>query len=253
MKRNEDLAKHLSEGEKSIIAFSYFMTELKNLKSDDVISNYIIIIDDPISSLDSNHITQVSLLISQFFLNNEVGHLNKKITTKNFLQLFLLTHNFEFFGFLKDALRKRVTKEIHFRYFLLKRNGKFSSTLLPLPKSLTLYKSEYVYLFSEIVNFKNSNFDEDRAYIMPNIIRRFLEIYTLIKLPGNTGSIDERINLLIGDINELKLLHTFSHFTSLERITKHNELILKLPDAINELFTLLSKDSQHLKSLEESI
>ena len=73
------------------------------------------------------------------------------------------------------------------------------STIIDIPKTLTKYKSEYVYLFSEIDKFKNDNFPEDRVYMMPNIIRRFLEIYTLMKLPGNTDEIDNRIKILFSD------------------------------------------------------
>ena len=88
---------------------------------------------------------------------------------------------------------------------------------------------------------------------MPNVIRRFLEIYTLIKLPGNKDEIDNRVKILIGDVNELKILHTFSHFTSFERITQHSALIFRLEDIISDLYILLSKDSTHLSSLYEGI
>ena len=84
---------------------------------------------------------------------------------------------------------------------------------------------------------------------MPNIIRRFLEIYTLIKLPGNKDEIDNRVKLLIGEVNELKILHYFSHFTTPERISKHSELILKVPDLVDDVFVLLKKDPIHFNSL----
>src|SRR5690554_7342213 len=56
-------ANNLSEGEKSAIAFAYFLTELKALRNDNPpkLPNTIIFIDDPISSLDSNHIFQVKI------------------------------------------------------------------------------------------------------------------------------------------------------------------------------------------------
>lgn len=77
--------------------------------------------------------------------------------------------------------------------------------------------------------------------------------YTLIKLPGHQGEIDDRIKILIGDTNELKILHTFSHFTTFERTTRHNELLSRLPDIIDDVFVLLGKDPEHLNSLQEGI
>ena len=111
-----------------------------------------------------------------------------------------------------------------------------------------------VYLFSEIENFKNDGFPDDRAYMMPNIVRRFLEIYTLMKLPGNTDEIDNRIRILFPEkIVELKILHNFSHFTSFDRLTKHNELVLRIRDIIEDLYVILLEDNSHYQSLLEGI
>ena len=90
--------------------------------------------------------------------------------------------------------------------------------------------------------------------MMPNIVRRFLEIYTLMKLPGNTNEIDNRIKILFEDkFLELKILHNFSHFTSFDRVTKHSELILRIKDVIDDVYTILESDSSHLQSLREGI
>lgn len=81
-----------------------------------------------------------------------------------------------------------------------------------------------------------------------------MEIYTRIKLPGNKDEIDNRIKLLMGHgVNELKVLHNFSHFTSLERVLKHSEIILRLPDIVEDLFKLIQKDENHYNSLLEGI
>jgi hypothetical protein len=130
-----------------------------------------------------------------------------------------------------------------------------------MPKCYSDYNSEYVYLFSEINRAKEIKdslnpgeiFPEDKFYTLPNVIRRFLEVYTLIKLPGNKGEIDERVKELMGGTNELKILHNFSHFTSFERVTKHNELLSRITDLLDDVFTLLNKDPEHLKYLKEGI
>ena len=264
LKRGEKIATHLSEGERTAIAFSHFMVTLKSLKDENKLQNYIIFIDDPISSLDANHIAQVSALLNTFFFAKGLDTTNPEKVCNCFQQLFIATHNFELFSFLKDAnninRKKKVveegkTKEVPAcNYFMIKKLDIKKSTIIDIPKSLSKYKSEYVYLFSEIDKFKNDGYPDDRAYMMPNIVRRFLEIYTLMKLPGNTDEIDNRIKLLFADrIVELKILHNFSHFTSFDRVTRHTELVLRIQDVIEDLYKILSEDAMHYQSLLDGI
>ena len=255
LKRGSNIANNLSDGEKTAIAFSYFMVTLKSLLEENKLQDTIVFIDDPISSLDANHIAQISSLINSFFFKKDE---NEKIV-QCFKQLFISTHNFEFYSFLRDAnnikRKKKVRvgdkKEEHpsCNYYMLKRIAEDNVQLIKLPKSFSNYNSEYLFLFEEICDFKDKGCPEDKSYLMPNVIRRFLEIYTLIKLPGSKDEIDNRVKLLIGDVNELKILHYFSHFTSPERITKHTELILKIPELVDDLFILLRKDNVHFDSL----
>lgn len=258
LKRGDKIATHLSEGERTAIAFSHFMVTLKSLKDNKTIQDYIVFLDDPISSLDSNHIAQVFSLINSFFFVKGIDPVNpdKKCLCSN--QLFISTHNFDFYSFINKATV--LGKNKHCAQFLVRRN-KLQSTITNMPESFKRYNSEYVYLFSEIKKAKEKKdalregeqFPEDEYYYLPNIIRRFLEIYTLIKLPGHTGEIDDRVRCLVGNVNELKILHTFSHFTSFERVTKHNEMLSRLPDIIDDLFVVLGKDTEHLSSLEEGV
>lgn len=264
LNRNGKIATHLSDGEKTAIAFSHFMVMLKSLKDEGKLKDYIIFIDDPISSLDANHIAQVYSLINSFFFQKGLDAENPEKLCNCFHQLFISTHNFEFFSFLRDSSyinKKKKVKEgensvekSSCNYFLLKKINRTNSVIENIPKALSTYKSEYVYLFSEIEKFKNENYPEERAYIMPNIVRRFLEIYTLMKLPGNRNEIDNRLKILFEDkFSELKILHNFSHFTSFDRATKHSELILRIRDVIEDLYKILENDTAHLESLREGI
>ena len=264
LNRNGKLATHLSDGEKTVIAFSHFMVVLKSLKDEDKLKDYIIFIDDPISSLDANHIAQVYSLINSFFFQKGLDSENPEKVCNCFQQLFISTHNFEFFSFLKDSNyinKKRKVAEGDKKiekpacnYYMIKKTDSCSSTVINIPKALSAFKSEYVYLFSEIESFKNGGYPEDRAYMMPNIVRRFLEIYTLMKLPGNKDEIDNRIRILFeSKFGELKILHNFSHFTSLERMTRHSELIFRIQDVIEALYKILEEDIVHLNSLRDGI
>ena len=63
IKRDGLTAHHLSEGECSLIAFCYFMAKLEDIETKS--HKPIIFIDDPISSLDSNHIFYVYSLLKK--------------------------------------------------------------------------------------------------------------------------------------------------------------------------------------------
>ncbi|WP_226975552.1 AAA family ATPase [Vibrio navarrensis] len=80
--RDGKKAYHLSEGECSLLAFCYFLAKLDDVATKD--SKPIIWIDDPISSLDGNHIFFIYSLLNaevvekgkfaQLFVSSRVGH-----------------------------------------------------------------------------------------------------------------------------------------------------------------------------------
>ena len=73
--------------------------------------NLVIWIDDPISSLDGNHVFFVYSLIRA-----------EIVTTKNYGQLFISTHNLNFLKYLRRITGKDKDKNV--RYFLINRRGK---------------------------------------------------------------------------------------------------------------------------------
>ena len=85
--RNGKPAYNLSEGECSLISFCYFMAKLDDVATSG--QKPIIWIDDPISSLDSNHIYFIFSLI-----------VSKIAKTGCFSQLFISTHNLDFLKYL---------------------------------------------------------------------------------------------------------------------------------------------------------
>ena len=266
LKRGTDLAYNLSEGEKTAIAFAYFLVSLESLEKEGKLRDQIIYIDDPISSLDSNHVAQIYSLINSFFFRKGLNPANPEQVVNCFKQLFISTHNFEFFSFLKDSgqinRRKKVTldngekkEQPTCNYYLIKRIANDSSQISNLPKSFRNYKSEYVYLFELIYRFHESGCQEsdEKFILMPNAIRRFLEMYTLMKLPHTRDEFENRVTELMGEGHSLKALNHFSHFTSFEKLTKHDEMIMNLPTACQELIDLLGKDNTHYESLLRSI
>lgn len=92
--RNEERAYNLSEGEKSLIAFAYYITRLESLSTEEK-SKTILFIDDPVSSLDENNI---------FYIYNLIFCLLKK---KEFLPYFLSTHNLDFLKYTNRFSNKK--------------------------------------------------------------------------------------------------------------------------------------------------
>jgi len=85
-----DAKKTLSEGEKTFVTFLYFYYLIKGSKEETgMTTDRVIVIDDPVSSLDSDILFIVSSLIKQLF---EEARSN----TGTIKQVFVLTHNVYF-------------------------------------------------------------------------------------------------------------------------------------------------------------
>lgn len=251
LKRKDSNAVNLSEGEKTAIAFSFFLTKL--LENNDL-SKVVVYIDDPISSLDSNHIFQVNAILKDFFFRKEnEDDIQPKLL--NCCQLFLSTHNFEFFSLLREL---PVPKGANTFYYFVKRLNSSESKLDKLPKSLQNYSSEYHYLFKLIKDFSNAiDKDLDEAMILPNTLRRFVELYTYSRIPGNKDqTVDVRAEQLWGTHEAkriLKVCHYFSHGNNIQRMSKHNEFICDIEIAVSDLIQLLqTHDSLHYNQLLKS-
>ncbi|MBK8682523.1 MAG: AAA family ATPase [Bacteroidetes bacterium] len=101
LQRGNDFAENLSEGGRLYLIRLFLVTldvftERKKRRN-----NYFI--DDPIPSLDANHIAQIYSLINSRFFRKGEDLLQPEAAINCFKQLFISTHNFEFFSFLKDS------------------------------------------------------------------------------------------------------------------------------------------------------
>lgn len=246
---NKKPAKHLSEGEKTAIAFAYFLTRLQEHKQ---FEDLIVYIDDPISSLDSNHIFQVTAIIKETFFHQKPGG---EWTTRC-KQLFVSTHNFEFFTLMKELKPDNRSS----RNYLVKRNTPTTSTFCDLPKSLSQYSSEYHFLFSVLHEFQQSPDKKDFRVLMmlPNAARRFLELYSYAKYPDTkNATVDQRVDRIFGAVKSkriLKALHYFSHANNIERMAENNELMCDIEAAVKDLMTALEEDDpMHMEALRAAI
>lgn len=251
LKRENSKATNLSEGEKTAIAFSFFLTKLKEIKDFD---KTIVYIDDPISSLDSNHIFQVNAILKDFFFSNQNDDNAWKLKCK---QLFVSTHNFDFFTLLKELpTSKNFLKKF---FYQVRRINKSESVLEKLPKSLQHYSSEYHFLFEELYNFNKSADKGEYSTLMgiPNAVRRFVELYTYSRLPGNSSStVDQRADILWGEEKSkriMKVLHYFSHANNIERMIRNSDLICDIENAVADLMEVLQDDEKHYAELKKAL
>jgi wobble nucleotide-excising tRNase len=186
IKRNGKVAINLSEGEKTAIAFIYFVVHLED--RDFVLGDGIVVIDDPISSLDSN-----SLFQAFSFLKNSV---------ENAKQVFILTHNFDFLRLIINWLNHVCGKKNR-PYFMIGNNFVGServAEIKQLDELLTNHESEYHYLCKILFDLE---IDDKIAtvYNIPNIARKVLETFLMFRVP-NSDSTHEKLKLL--DFDEVK-------------------------------------------------
>lgn len=254
LRKNGKVAKNLSDGERTAIAFSYFLTKLQELKPQEF-KQTIVYIDDPISSLDANHIFQVTAAIRAMFFKQENENSPWLTTCK---QLFISTHNFEFFNLLREI--KPEGPKQGARLFLIKRISEKSSTFCDMPTSLARYQSEYHFLFDVIYRFHQAPDKTDHAVLMllPNAIRRFVELYTYSRLPGlQKETVDQRAEALFGIEKSkriLKVFHYFSHANTIDRLVGNNELIFDVEHAVKDLMEAITHtDQKHMDALLASI
>jgi len=109
----------LSEGEKTVISFLYFMELCKGQKTATAVPQpKVVVIDDPISSLSHLYVFNIGQLIKRHFIND-----------KMYAQVFVLTHSLYFFYELTHTNKeKRAETQQLFRIFK-NTNG---STVVPM-------------------------------------------------------------------------------------------------------------------------
>lgn len=252
VRKNGNPARNLSEGERTAISFSYFLTKLQELKPSEF-KETIVYIDDPISSLDANHLFQVNAAIKEVFFSKD--QTNEWVT--NCKQFFLSTHNFQFFDLVRDI---GPTKENKACLYFLRKVSAEKSILSNMPKSLSKYDSEYHFLFETIYKFRQSN--DKPAYeglmLLPNVVRRFVELYTYARMPSTKNlTVDNRAEIIFPKESckrILKILHYFSHANNMDRLMGNSELIFDLEHAIEDLLNQIEEmDPVHWRALMDAV
>lgn len=249
--RAGQVAKNLSEGECSLLAFCYFVAKLQDKDTEG--KKPIIWIDDPISSLDNNHIFFVFSLID-----------SKIAKPKKYKQLFISTHNLEFLKYLKRLSKNKEQNQLEFFYI---ENVDKNSKIKQLPKYLSKYTTEFNYLFEQIYNFQNieNEQDEDKkimlTYNFGNNLRKFLEIYLFFKYPcveQDSSDSNKMAKFFDGSTLTASLVNRYqneySHLKDMiEKGMKPIDIAESKKIAEFVIETIKTKDNEQFNALLESI
>lgn len=244
IKRRGEPALHLSEGERTAVAFIYFLKTLQDTSFD--LANGIVVIDDPVSSLDSNS------LYSAF------GFMKERI--KNAGQMFIFTHNFTFFRQIKNWFgyieRSRPNKV---RFYMLKshfHNGERSADLTLIDELLKKYESEYHHLFSVVIQgaAQSDALPMETYYPLPNVVRRLLEAFLAFKEPGKTGELSQQLRDINFDISKkeriVRFTNTYSHHGLMPEPAHDMSVLAEAPFVAQDVLLLIEQmDRGHFDSM----
>ena len=153
----------MSDGEKSILAFCFYLANIHGIVSKDAdYDRLLLIIDDPVSSMDFNYVYNVAQVIRNI-------KKNEKITKVRFI---VLTHNMEFMSIL---VRNNVAQQ---KYIFS--NGKFDN-----------FKDQYImpYMANLKDIYQAAQMSIKPSHTLPNSIRHILE--TIYRFEGSVGKFDD--------------------------------------------------------------
>ncbi len=229
----------LSDGEKTTLAFAYFLARLKLFYKKEDLKNLVVVIDDPISSLDEQRIYNTTCLVAK--INQElVGEALKENEDK--AQVFVLTHNHTFMARLINMVGKQ-----HARYFQLERHqGQLK--IVCKDKVNGYFDTFYLLLFKEVYAFaKKEKVQDDfnEAINYGNKVRVLLEGFLKINfinsfLGANSVFDEDKIKKLIETAdNQVRL-----SFSNLPFKNRHS---IEDKDALTEKFLSIIK-GLHLES-----
>lgn len=189
------IAEKLSEGERNFIAFLYFYHLVRGSFSDKEVKDKVVVIDDPVSSMDSSALLIVSALVREMVeicLNN-TDYLNQKIEGDFIKQIFILTHNVYFHN---EITPRQVNKYRSTSFYLIRKTDNVSHIKLCVRPSRSAPTDEenynpiqnsYAALWDEYKELKTVN-------TLTNVVHHILEYY-FIQICGYAGADLQKIVL----------------------------------------------------------
>lgn len=234
---NTNIFKSLSEGEKTLITFLYFLETCSGATSKEdnaICSNRTIIIDDPISSLSQNYVYDIASII------------HYEVLEKDFKQIFILTHNLYFFHellMLKNPNKAHKPKD----YNLFRVIKSLDTNVIPMERDTLL--NDYQNYWKTI---KDCSENKLHVSMLPNAMRNILERYfsfihqkdhlnkTLDRISStdkefepflryfNRGSHSDAINLDLGTIDTQRYICKFREIFKKTGFLEHYDTMMEV-------------------------
>lgn len=177
----------LSEGEITFITFLYYYQLTKgSIEKGNITNDRILVIDDPVSSLDSNILFVVSSLIKELIQK-------VREDTTNIKQLIVLTHNVYFHKEI-SFISSRVQEKNDTYFWIIKKQNNISR-IYPY-KMKNPIQTSYQLLWRELIER-----DQSSLATIQNIMRRIIENY-------------------------FKILGDYRDKTIIEKFEKHEEQVI---------------------------
>ncbi len=247
-------AEHLSEGEKTAIAFIYFVTKIK--EAGRRIEDCIVVIDDPISSFDSN-----KLFSSYAYTKSECEKAK---------QLFVLTHNYNYFSLVLGWFNKRHKKDPetgkripdYSLYRVENRivDGKRVAILNDGGESLK-QATEYDFVFYTVYSMKDEVLSKKESIFCGNVCRKLVESFLSFKFPKQRADLMALLTAALpGKDNDIvreriyKFVNIYSHD---KKINVFEELDTEILDSnsqqiVNDILEMIKKlDLNHYNAMIE--
>ena len=188
IREDGSVADNLSEGERNFIAFLYFYHLVRGSKNSEELKEKIVVIDDPVSSMDSTALFIVSSIVREMInvCRNNTDYLNPKVPGDYIKQLFILTHNVYFH---REITYQQTAYYNCASFYMIRKSDNVSTVKLCVRQSKDVpseqenynpVQNSYAALWEELRDLKST---------IPtlNVMRRILEYYFL-QLCGYEGS-----------------------------------------------------------------
>lgn len=239
-----------SEGEKTAIALCYFLSTLE--AEGRSIKDLIVVIDDPISSLDTKAMNYACALV--------------RSRVAEAAQVFVLTHNQHCMNEFKKAWRnlsKANPPKATLLFMDVKvpaATGLRTASIIEMPDQLRGYDSEYHFLCHKLLQFeKEGEAYSDYWFMMPNVIRRVLEIFLAFKEPGS-HPISQKLEAMakkLPDFDKVRitalerLAQVESHSDSLDDLIAHSSMTIEETREANAalLALMAAADDDHIQAI----
>ena len=197
--------KAMSEGERHFIAFLYFYHEVMGSQSENgEANNKIVVIDDPVSSMDSSALFVIAALTRNMI---ELCYNNYRLSVvpqdDYIRQFFCLTHNPYFF---REITYNHLKDYECVDFFEIKKDVGNNSNIVPCIKEVKGSIGNGKINYSPVKNTYDSLWDEYNTcpdpVVLMNVVRQILEYYFMQTLGFKSSELREIVTAEIRDREE---------------------------------------------------